>query len=100
VTIAFRDGDVAALFADMGVPVTIGGTSGLALITPGDQIIVTSRGGQGEVVGGVTTLTIQTSKFPAITNGMAVVTPDGNFTIRQQLAEPDAAQSKFWLGSV
>jgi len=97
---AFRDGDVAALFAlDFGVPVTIGGTPGRGIVTPNDQVIVTNNG-RGEVVGNVTTLAVQKSAFPPITNGMTVVTPDGNFTVRQLVAEQDAAQVKFTLGSV
>jgi hypothetical protein len=98
-TIAFRDGDVAALFADMGVPITIGGTPGLGLVDENDQVVVTNNG-RGEVVGGVHTVTIQTSKFPAVTNGMAIVVDGTNYTVRQKLKEGDAALTKILLGSV
>lgn len=98
-SIAFRDGDVAALFKDTGVPVTIGGTPGLAIVIENDQVIV-SNNGRGEVVGGAHTITVQASKFPSITNGMTVVVDGVTYTIRQRVAETDAAQAKFLLGSV
>jgi hypothetical protein len=99
VTIAFRDGDVAALFKDMGVPITINGTPGLGLVDENDQIVVTNAG-RGEVVGGVHTVTIQTSKFPAITNGMPIVVDGVTYSVRQKLKEGDAALTKILLGSV
>jgi hypothetical protein len=98
-TIAFRDGDVAALFADMGVPVTIGGTPGLGLVDENDQIVV-SNAGRGEVVGGVHTVTVQTSQFPAITNGMPIIVDSVTYSVRQKLKEGDAALTKILLGSV
>lgn len=98
-TIAFRDGDVAALFADMGVPITIAGTSGLGLVDENDQIVV-SNNGRGEVVGGIHTVTVQTSKFPPIANGQAIVVDGVTYTVRQKLKEGDAALTKILLGSV
>lgn len=97
-TIAFRDGDVAALFADMGVPVSINGTPGRGLVDENDQIVVTNNG-RGEVVGGVHTVTVQTSQFPPITNGQAVIVDGVTYSVRQRLKEGDAALTKILLGS-
>jgi hypothetical protein len=99
VTIAFRDGDVAALFADMGVPVTINGTLGLGLVDENDSIVVTNNG-RGEVITGVHTVTIQTSKFSPITNGMPIIVDSVTYSVRQRLKEGDAALTKILLGSV
>jgi hypothetical protein len=98
-TIAFRDGDVAALFADTGVTININGTPGLGLVDENDQIVVTNAG-RGEVVAGVHTVTVQTSKFPPITNGQSIVVDGVNYTVRQKLKEGDAALTKILLGSV
>lgn len=97
-TIAFRDGDVDFLFKDMGVPITINGISGLGLVDENDQIVV-SDAGRGEVVGGVHTVTVQTSKFPPITNGLPIVVDSVSYTVRQKLKEGDAALTKILLGS-
>jgi hypothetical protein len=98
-TIAFRDGDVAALFKDTGVPVTINGISGVAIVDENDQIVV-QNSGRGEVVGGVHTVTVQTSKFPTITNGMPIIIDGVTYSVRQKLKEGDAALTKILLGSV
>ena len=98
-TITFRDGDVATLFKDMGVPISINGTSGLGLVDENDQIIV-SNNGRGEVVGGVHTVRVQTSAFPAIQNGMQIIVDAVTYSVRQKLPEPgDSAITKIVLGN-
>jgi hypothetical protein len=44
---AFRDQDIPALLADTGVPVVIGGVSGIGLLDENDEILVSDRGGAG-----------------------------------------------------
>lgn len=99
-TIAFRDGDVDALFADMGVPITLNGTPGVGLVDDNDQIVV-SNNGRGEIVGGVHTVVVQTSKFPfTIRNGMQIIVDGIVASVRQKLKEGDAALTKILIGDV
>ncbi len=99
-SIAFRDGDVAFLFKDTGVPITLNGVAGLGLVTENDQVVVTD-GGRAEVVGGVTTVVVQSSKFNfKIRSGLTIVVDGNNYTVRQLVPTDDAALVKFVLGSV
>jgi hypothetical protein len=102
-TISFRDADVAAIFADakkmgLAVPVKINNVDGVGFVDENDQIIV-SDGQRGEVVGGVHTVTVQTSAFPAISQDMPIDVDGVTYTIRQKLKEGDAALTKILLGS-
>jgi hypothetical protein len=105
-TITFRDADVSALFADaarmgLAVSVTIDGNTGVGIVDENDQVIV-SDGNRGGVVGGVTTVTVQTSAFPAdsLVADKAIVVDGVSYTIRQRLKESDAALTKILIGSV
>jgi hypothetical protein len=96
-TLAFRDGDVQFLF-ETGVPITLNGTSGVGLVDKNQQVVV-SRGGRGDVVSGVTTITVQTSKFNfTIRNGLQIIVDGVVGSVRQLLPENDAALTKFLLG--
>lgn len=103
-TIVYRDNDVDVLFKDMGVPVVIGGVPGLGLLDENAEVLVTWGGlhhstPQGQVMGDVHTVTIQTSKFPAIAQNMAITVDGANYTIRQKAKEGDGALTKILLGS-
>lgn len=104
-SIVFRDGDIDAIFRDMvaiggAVPVTINGVVGVGIVDENDQVVIVN-GGRGEVVGGVHTVTVQTSKFPAGIKADQPIIVDGvNYTVRQKLKEGDAGLTKILLGSV
>jgi hypothetical protein len=99
VTIVFRDADVAALLADMGVPIMLDGTPGIGLVDENDQIVVTNNG-RGEVISGVHTVTVQTSAFPPITNGMPIIVDGVTYSVQKRFKEGDTAFTKILLGSV
>lgn len=103
-TITFRDGDVGALLRDMlaigaASPVSINGVSGIGIVEENDQIVVTN-GGRGEVVGGMHTVLVQTSQYPAIEQDMPMVVDGKSYTVRQKLESGDSAVTKILLGSV
>lgn len=104
-TIAFRDADIPALFADFGVPVVIGGVSGLGLLDENDQVLVTWGGlhhstPQGQVAGDVHTVTVQTSKFPAIALGLQIIVDGIVGSVRQKFKEGDGGLTKILIGDV
>lgn len=105
-TISFRDADVSSIFADaarmgLAVTVTIDGVVGVGIVDENDTIVV-SDGNRGGVVGAVTTVTVQTSAFPAgsLKEDKTIVVDGNNYTIRQRLKESDAALTKILIGSV
>jgi hypothetical protein len=103
---AFGDSDIPALMADMGIAITVGGVAGVGLLDEADQILVHDDQ-RGEVTATATTLTIQSSAFPAAAVDQAVVTwltqvrtgPTKNFTVRERLRESDGGLTKLLLGS-
>jgi len=96
---AFRDQDIPFLFHDTGVPVVVGGVSGVGLLDENDQVLVSDRNG-GEVLVPMTTLTVQSSAFPSMRIDTAVTVNGTNYTIRERLKTGDAALTKILLGSV
>lgn len=96
---AFRDQDIPFLLQDTGVPVVIGGVSGVGLLDENDQVLVSDRNG-GEVLVPMTTLTVQSSAFPNMGIDTAVTVNGTNYTIRERLKTGDAALTKILLGSV
>jgi hypothetical protein len=95
----FRDQDIPFLLQDTGVPVVIGGVSGVGLLDENDQVLVSDRNG-GEVLVPMTTLTVQSSAFPNMRIDTAVTVNGTNYTIRERLKTGDAALMKILLGSV
>lgn len=83
--------------ADMGIAVTVGGVAGIGLLDEADQILVQDQN-RGEVVATATTLTIQSSAFPSVKIGNAVVVGSKNFTVRERLRESDGGLTKLLLG--
>ena len=96
---AFRDQDIPFLLLDTGVPVVVGGVSGVGLLDENDQVLVSDRNG-GEVLVPMTTLTVQSSAFPSMRIDTAVTVNGTNYTIRERLKTGDAALTKILLGSV
>lgn len=94
---AFGDADIPTLMADMGIAVTLGGVAGIGLLDEADQILVQDQS-RGEVVATATTLTIQTSAFPNLKIGDAVVANAKNFTVRERIRESDGGLTKLLLG--
>lgn len=94
---AFGDSDIPALMADMGIAITVGGVAGVGLLDEADQILVQDMN-RGEVVATATTLTVQSSAFPAVAIGAAVVAGGRNFTVRERLRESDGGLTKLLLG--
>lgn len=94
---AFGDADIPTLMADMGIAVTLGGVVGIGLLDEADQILVQDQS-RGEVVATATTLTIQTSAFPNLKIGDAVVANGKNFTVRERIRESDGGLTKLLLG--
>ena len=95
----FGDSDVPALFADMGVPITVGGVAGLGLVDDADQILVQDVN-RGQVVVLATTVTVQTSAFPTAKIGDVVAIVGGaSFTIRERLRVGDGALTKLLPGA-
>jgi co-chaperonin GroES (HSP10) len=94
---AFGDSDIPTLMADMGIAITVGGVAGIGLLDEADQILVQDQN-RGEVVATATTLTIQTSQFPNIKIGDAVIANARNFTIRERIRESDGGLTKLLLG--
>ena len=95
---AFGDADIPALLADMGIAVTVGGVAGVGLLDEADQVLVQDAE-RGAVVVLATTLTVQTSAFPAAAIGDAVVVGSTNFTVAKRLREGDGGLTKLVLGS-
>jgi hypothetical protein len=95
---AFGDGDIPALMLDMAIPITVGGVAGVGLLDEADQILVHDDA-RGQVVATATTLTVQSSAFPAAAIGQAVVANGKNFTVRERLRESDGGLMKLLLGS-
>lgn len=95
---AFGDSDIPALMADMGIVITVGSVDGIGLLDEADQIMVEDIT-RGQVVATATTLTIQTSAFPACKIGDAVVAGGKNFTVRERLRESDGGLTKLLLGA-
>jgi hypothetical protein len=83
--------------ADMGLAVTVGIVAGVGLLDEADQILVQDAE-RGQVVVTMTTLTIQTSAFPAVKIGDAVAIGSKNFTVRERLRESDGGLTKLLLG--
>jgi hypothetical protein len=83
--------------ADMGLAVTVGGVGGVGLLDEADQILVQDAE-RGQVVVTMTTLTIQTSAFPAVKIGDAVIIGSKHFTVRERLRESDGGLTKLLLG--
>jgi hypothetical protein len=94
---AFGDADIPALMKDMGIAITVGGVGGIGLLDEADQILVQDAS-RGEVVATATTLTIQSSAFPSVKIGDAVVIGSKNFTVRERLRESDGGLTKLLLG--
>jgi len=94
---AFGDSDIPTLMADMGIAITLGGVAGIGLLDEADQILVQDQS-RGEVVATATTLTIQTSAFPGLKIGDAVVANGKNFTVRERIRESDGGLTKLLLG--
>lgn len=94
---AFGDADIPTLMADMGIAITVGGVGGIGLLDEADQILVQDQN-RGEVVATATTLTIQTSAFPNVKIGDAVVANAKNFTVRERLKDSDGGLTKLLLG--
>ena len=94
---AFRDSDIPALLADMGVAITVGGVAGIGLLDEADQLLVQDQN-RGEVVATATTLTIQTSAFPNVKINDAVSVGGKSFTVRERLRESDGGLTKLLLG--
>jgi hypothetical protein len=94
---AFGDSDIPTLMADMGIAITVGGVAGIGLLDEADQIFVQDAQ-RGEVVATATTLTIQSSAFPACKINDAVVAGGKNFTVRERLRETDGGLTKLLLG--
>jgi hypothetical protein len=93
---AFGDSDIPTLLADMGIAITVGGVDGIGLLDEADQILVQDAS-RGEVVATATTLTVQSSAFPAVAIGAAVVIGSKNFTVRERLRESDGGLTKLLL---
>lgn len=93
----FGDSDIPALMADMGIPVTVGGVVGVGLLDESDSILVNDEQ-RGQVVVQATTITVQTSAFPAAKIDDAVVAGAKNYTVRERLKEGDGGLTKFLLG--
>ncbi len=105
-TITFRDDDLSGIVADsarigLAVPIVIDGHAGQGYVDENDQVVV-SEMNRGEVVGGITTVTIQTSAFPAgsIKPNKPIVVDGVSYTIRERLKTGDAGETKILLGSV
>ena len=105
-TITFRDADISSIFADaaklgLAVSITIDGHTGVGIVDENDTVVVGSPD-QGGVVSGVTTVTVQTSAFPAgsLKEDKAITVDGANYSIRQRLKESDAGLTKILIGSV
>jgi hypothetical protein len=94
---AFGDADIPALMRDMGIAVIVGGVAGVGLLDEADQLIVQDVN-RGQVVATATTLTIQTSAFPAVKIDDAVSVGGKTFTVRERLRESDGGLTKLLLG--
>jgi hypothetical protein len=100
VSVVYRDADIGPIMAlDFGVPVTIGGTPGRGIVDENDTVVVTNNG-RGEVISGVHTVQVQTSAFPTLANGTAIIVDGVTYSIARKLTESDTAFTKLVLGSV
>jgi hypothetical protein len=82
----------------MGIAVSVGGVNGVGLLDEADQILVQDAE-RGEVVVLATTLTVQTSAFPAAAIGQPVAVGSRNFTVRDRQRIGDGGLTKLLLGS-
>jgi hypothetical protein len=96
---AFGDGDIPALMADMAIAITVGTVAGVGLLDEADRILVQDEErGQVEVL--ATTLTVQTSAFPAAAIGQSVAIGARNFTVRDRARIADGGLTKLVLSLV
>lgn len=94
----FRDSDIPGLLADMGIAITVGGVAGIGLLDEADSIEVNDQN-RGGVTVLATTITVQTSAFPNMKIGDAVVAGSRNYTIRERLRVGDGGLTKLLLGA-
>jgi hypothetical protein len=94
---AFGDADIPTLMRDMGIAITVGSVTGVGLLDEADEILVQDQQ-RGEVVVLASTLTVQTSLFPALAIGQSVSVNSKNFTVKNRWRIGDGALTKIWLG--
>ena len=102
-TIVFRDGDIDGIFRDLAakggaVPISINAVAGVGIVDENDQVVIVNNG-RGEVVGGVHTVTVQTSKYPGIREGMQIIVDGIVASVRQKLREGDSGLTKILIGN-
>jgi hypothetical protein len=97
--IYFGDSDIPALFADFGLPVTIGDVTGVGIADLKDEALETSDGpNRGIVVLPFSKVVVQTNQFPDCKIGDAVLWQGNSYTVRERLREGDGALTAILLG--
>ena len=96
--LAFGDADITAMFADIGRPITVGGVAAKGFLNEADVIVVQDVE-RGQVLVKATTLIVQTSAFPGVAVGAAVIVNSKSFTVRGRLpGDEDGGTMKLELG--
>jgi hypothetical protein len=105
-TLAFDDSTISKIMADaakigLNLAVVIDGVVGVGFLDENAAVLV-ADGNRGGVIGPVTTITVQTSAFPASSLKVdKAITFAGNpYTIRSALPEGDTGFTRLLLGSV
>jgi hypothetical protein len=94
----WQDGDIPTLIsATGGVPCTIDGIAGIALMDWNDELF-TGDPARGQVIVGAPMLTIQTSAFPNVKVDSVVVIDGNTWTVRERLKYGDGGTTKLYLG--
>lgn len=94
----WRDGDIPSLIlATGGVPCTIDGVDGIALMDWNDELAVGDVG-RAQVILGQPMLTIQTSAFPNAKVDSFVVIDGKWYTVRERFKYGDGGLTKLFLG--
>jgi hypothetical protein len=94
------DSDIPLLMADFGVPVTIGGVTGVGIVDAQDELIQDQdQQYAGGVVIPMTKITIQTSAFPNARIDDEVILDGKNYSIRERLKRGDGATTEILLGA-
>lgn len=89
-TTYFDEGDIDGMLADMGVPVTFGAYSALALVDSADELLL-AGGGLPGVIGTKIVITFKTSALPGLAVGSAITIDGASYTVRSRASQGDGA---------
>jgi hypothetical protein len=96
----FGDSDIPTMMAEFGVPITIGGVSGVGIPDRKGEVFPTTDGPDlgGGVVMQITQIWIQTTAFPDCKVDDPIVFDGETYSVRDRLPSGDGALTAILLG--